>query len=518
MRTALLALVVTTLFASTAYAQTPAAAHDCIAAARVNGIEVRPEFDGVSYTLVEAGALCVDIGMQLRARRRGDIAAQMIERGLQTLRASGDSAALEENLRRPAGRQEAQRLRNAQLAAADAVDANAPARPGRRIANGESSTVSVLFATTRRVRNDGRAPEDYSSWRSSNLSYGEVTVRVPGVARFDDLPSRFSLLDTAVPVVGAIEPLSNQRAFNTRLASLTDRAAGRGEVLVFIHGYNTSFEGAARMAGRLASVLELDGAPVVFSWPSWGSPLGYFVDGGQAEHDRNVDALEEVLEDVVTRSGAKRVYIVAHSMGNRLLVRTLRSIRRVRARNGRRVLFDEIVFASPDVDAREFGDFVTGARGLTGRMTLYASNGDRALELSQKLHFSFPRAGQVDPPTLIAGLDTIDTSAAEGGGYGHEDFIGPARDDLRGLLWLSQPPAQRCVLQGDDREPAPLWSFTPTPPCETRPYLIALWYVRQHPNDLAAAEAALTAAAPPAALRAHYEAARVILAGFAEED
>lgn len=520
MRIAFLAFMATVILASAAQAQAPGAARDCLAAARANGIDLPPQFDNVPYTHAEAGALCVDIGIELRTRRRGDAAARLVDGGLQMLRDSNDATALEENLRRAAPsergtrrdaqREEAQRLRNALLAAADEADARAPPRSGGRSINGEERTVRVLFATTRQVRREGRRPEDYRSRRGNGLRYGQVEVRVPYTPQFDDLPRRYSP-NRREPIVGRIEPFGDRDAFRRELVTLTDSARGRGEVLVFIHGYNTSFEGAARAAGNLASVLEIDGAPVVFSWPSRGSLLGYFGDEEQAELKANVDDLVQVLRDVVEQSRANRVYVVAHSMGNRLLVRTLEPIRSIRAR--RATQYDEIVFASPDVDTDDFGEFVAGARALAGRMTLYTSNDDRALFVSSILHFG-RRAGQLDPPTLIAGLDTINTTASDGGSFGHADFVGPARDDLRGLLWLSQPPTQRCVLHREDREPAPLWSFTPGPPCETKPYRLALWYLRRYGSNPAAA-AALASANPPDASRADYDAARAILEAMA---
>jgi esterase/lipase superfamily enzyme len=51
---------------------------------------------------------------------------------------------------------------------------------------------------------------------------------------------------------------------------------------VFTHGYNVSFEEAARRAAQLAFDLNFRGRVVLFSWPSCGSLLGYGADEERA--------------------------------------------------------------------------------------------------------------------------------------------------------------------------------------------------------------------------------------------
>jgi len=56
-------------------------------------------------------------------------------------------------------------------------------------------------------------------------------------------------------------------------------ASGHGArkpgVLLFVHGYNVSFEDAARRTGQLAYDLGFEGPTVFFSWPSRGSVTAY---------------------------------------------------------------------------------------------------------------------------------------------------------------------------------------------------------------------------------------------------
>ena len=45
--------------------------------------------------------------------------------------------------------------------------------------------------------------------------------------------------------------------------------------MVFIHGFNVPFEDAIYRTAQLAHDLDFDGAPILYSWPSRGTMLGY---------------------------------------------------------------------------------------------------------------------------------------------------------------------------------------------------------------------------------------------------
>ena len=57
------------------------------------------------------------------------------------------------------------------------------------------------------------------------------------------------------------------------------KGTGKRDAFVYVHGYYTSFESAARQAGQLAFDLEIDrdfeGLPMLYSWPSQGTLKGY---------------------------------------------------------------------------------------------------------------------------------------------------------------------------------------------------------------------------------------------------
>ena len=125
--------------------------------------------------------------------------------------------------------------------------------------------------------------------------------------------------------------------------------------MVFIHGYNVSFHRAARRTAQLAYDLDFAGVPLFYSWPSDGAFLRYTAD--EQDVRLTVPHLTEFLNDVVQATGAERVHVVAHSMGSRALAAALTDI----GRDISEPVFGEVIFAAPDIAAREFRDIVAPA-------------------------------------------------------------------------------------------------------------------------------------------------------------
>lgn len=108
------------------------------------------------------------------------------------------------------------------------------------------------------------------------------------------------------------------------------------DAVIFVHGYNVSFEEAALRAAQLGFDLGIAGVMAFYSWPSKGSLKGYPAD------EASIEASEGFIADFLTRmasqSGAARVHIIAHSMGNRGLLRAIDRIASTAAKGGRRAL------------------------------------------------------------------------------------------------------------------------------------------------------------------------------------
>lgn len=291
-----------------------------------------------------------------------------------------------------------------------------------RPAVGRYVKVPVWYATDRK-RTGSMQPGDWFSGERGTLQYGRVEVSIPDTHDKGKLekPRLFRLEFRENPekhvVLLSVAEL-DAAGWKSEVTQGLARCPAR-DILLFIHGYNVDFELAARRAAQFAFDLEFQGVCVLYSWPSEGATLKYTIDEDNAHW--TVDHFEDVLTTVLTGVGAERVHAVAHSMGSRVLAEGLRRIDFSALPSGSAAL-REVVFAAPDINVDTFRNFIRKFHTRAGRFTLYASNGDKALECSQKVH-KYPRAGDAGDAILVAsGLETIDASAVDTAFLGHSYF------------------------------------------------------------------------------------------------
>ena len=182
-----------------------------------------------------------------------------------------------------------------------------------------------------------------------------------------------------------------------------------GQALVFVHGYNMSFENAVRRAAQISNDLKFDGDTFLFSWPSRNGIFDYFSD--REAVDITADHFKKFLASVVAKTNANKVHFIAHSMGNMVLLRALEMIAREEPTLGAKI--GEVIHAAPDVDPDLFATTVGKIQSSSAKLTLYASSNDKALWFSGWLR-DRPRAGYIanEQPLIIDGVDTIDVTSA----------------------------------------------------------------------------------------------------------
>jgi esterase/lipase superfamily enzyme len=325
------------------------------------------------------------------------------------------------------------------------------------------SIVRVFFATNRQAVEG--APY-FGTDLSSSLSYGYSDVSIPREHRMGELegPSIFRLELRADPErhVHVVSVQSEEkRAFLRRVSGRID-ASPKREALVFIHGFNTTFEYATRRAAQVSADLGFNGAPIVFSWPSAGSsgPLAYQRDGRNA--DLSGEALYQFLQDLMGTTPELRLHLIAHSMGNRILSAALDQFARAGSTPARR--FQQIAWMAPDIDAELFRRVAPRLAPTAQRLTLYVSSKDIALDLSGK-QTGYMRAGQAANGALIVpNVDTVDASAVETStlGLNHAYWAdnGTILSDLFDLI-RDRPPNERPRLDPIKANDGTYWRFRP---------------------------------------------------------
>lgn len=290
---------------------------------------------------------------------------------------------------------------------------------------GPGTFVVPVFYATDRNRTAELTPRLVYGAGRGELTFGVAEVSLPRSRRRDGLPvPAWWRLETdehlASHVVLLEVSVRDRQPFVADLRRTIARAA-QPEALVYVHGYNVTFEDAARRTAQLANDLDLAGVPVLYSWPSEGKAHRYTVDELNVEW--TLPHFEELLRLVLAESGARAVHVVADGMGNRALVRALGALDDLRPGGG--ASLRQVVFAAPDIDRDTFLGLVPRFAGRAERFTLYASARDRALQAARIVH-SHPRAGEPDGAMAqVSGIDVIDTT---------EGMDAALRKDLSSLL------------------------------------------------------------------------------------
>ena len=180
------------------------------------------------------------------------------------------------------------------------------------------------------------------------------------------------------------------------------RAAGAAKILVLIHGFNNSFGVAADRALELGAELDYAGAILAWSWPSEGSAFSYPYD--EDSNAWSEPHLAELVMKIAALAPDLRIDFVAHSMGNRILLQMLRDFALEKAN----LRVGVAVFAAPDVSQDVFRQQLPQVQTIGALRTLYASEYDRAIEISESYH-SAPRAGSGGGAILVAhGIESVD--------------------------------------------------------------------------------------------------------------
>jgi esterase/lipase superfamily enzyme len=163
---------------------------------------------------------------------------------------------------------------------------------------------TLLLATTRKPVDGGRTKPWYGPERSSSMTVARVKLIPP-----DD--GRFSLASVGLVdwQIDKIEPAG-------QIGDLIPSTAGGHDVLLYVHGYNTTFETAVLDAARLSDGIKFVGDTMAFSWPSRASLLDYGYDRESAMWSR--DSLQQVLDGLIANQVVGHVHIVAHSIGTML--------------------------------------------------------------------------------------------------------------------------------------------------------------------------------------------------------
>ncbi len=281
------------------------------------------------------------------------------------------------------------------------------------------------YATNRQALANTSLGARFGGIRSRQMSYGQLLVSASG-GKGDG--SDLYNVNVSLDRVTRMTP--------TRAFSDIERAAARTpghEVLLFIHGFDNSFDDAAVTGARIGVGLHFNGAMLLYSWPSAGNPATYVADRNNAYWA--VSGRKQLLTQLTNDPWIGRVSIIVHSMGNEVLIRayselagkcaserSCANLRKIRT----------IVLAAPDIDREIFLEqYAAKMSSLDARVVLYANSNDIALAASTLLQGEdYQRLGKY--VLCIPGIGVTDVSDVKTDVLGHS-WIAQSRAVMRDL-------------------------------------------------------------------------------------
>lgn len=282
----------------------------------------------------------------------------------------------------------------------------------------EGGTQHTIFVGSTRATdpltgqfNSGRALEPtfgrYRVWVPPDRESGEIGL--PRRGRISDPQEHFL-------TAGAAHYRGNG-GFRSELAAALRSEPGEGEVVLYLHGFNSTFAEGLYRTAQLTNDLDIPGIPVLYSWPSLGSPLGYAYDRDSALFARN--GLRQLLHEIEA-AGAARIIVVAHSMGAQLFMEGLRDLA-IAGETSTIERIGGIILLSPDIDVDVFRAQARRVGRLPQPFVIFTSQRDRVLQISGQLSRQSVRLGTIEDLAPLADLDVtvLETGALSAGGLGH---------------------------------------------------------------------------------------------------
>jgi esterase/lipase superfamily enzyme len=264
---------------------------------------------------------------------------------------------------------------------------------------------TVYFATNRAL--NGPA-DQLQSYGESVVAPSDPSAVTYGTAFVNDA-------NLTADTIGAITSIQAIQQGGFDQGVVDDLSDPGRNLLVFVHGFDNSFENAITRAAfnqqwfAASRLRAAETSVVAFSWPSLGKLIALPFPSAAYRRDQTTAGQSGLhlmsflanLEPIITSARAKgnRVFLLAHSMGNWALQAAVESW--FMHGNGDAFLFDEVVLAAADEVYNTF-DFLPDGRmsaldRLSRRISIYASEEDAVLKLSMAVNLGAKRLGQDGP-------------------------------------------------------------------------------------------------------------------------
>jgi len=284
----------------------------------------------------------------------------------------------------------------------------------------KSNKIDLLFVTDRVPKTSADDTLEYGTGRSASVGFGSAIVEIGNdlswqeLVRISETSSRaFSpsikiisrneigrFPETPYIIIedkGKIRDNPEAQVKYNQVASQYRQEINRrmlmvnsNEVQIFIHGFNNSFDEAAVSLAELWHFLGRHGVPLLYSWPAaHGGLFGYFIDRESGEF--TVYHLKNLFKLLASFPEVEQINLFTHSRGVDIAATALRELIIEARAGGHNPLelyrIKNWILAAPDLDFDIVRQRLMAEKvGLAfGQITIYTTNTDKALSLSQTL-------------------------------------------------------------------------------------------------------------------------------------
>ncbi|MEQ8685718.1 MAG: alpha/beta hydrolase [Imperialibacter sp.] len=328
---------------------------------------------------------------------------------------------------------------------------------------GPARAVQLFFGTNRIPTGKSDWGEYYGNEYDNELREGICSVNIPPNKKQGETPRPFRIpwiyefpeREDKHVMIKLIRELEERVFLDFIQKELSRLKENTG--LIFVHGFNNTFEESAWRAGQLAWDMPFKGIVGFYSWPAIGS---YLAD--EARVRASVEPFKKFVVQLLEESGLQKVHILAHSMGNVLLTESLNQLASDVGHKKLLHKIQQIVLAAPDIDQSIFRNSILPYfKDLGMRRTIYASDRDIALRASGVIRKRQPRLGFAGSHLFVSEwFDTVDASKVGKSSMGHS-YVFQTREmltDLHLLLNMGFAPKKR-RLRDQLRENLTYWLY-----------------------------------------------------------
>lgn len=178
------------------------------------------------------------------------------------------------------------------------------------------------------------------------------------------------------------------------LAALVEDAKAAGGLIVFIHGFNNSYEDALSRAELVRRSYETSRPVLVVVWPSRQKVAGYIYDEASAAWSQSI--ANDTLAELASEKDVGDIAVVAHSMGSRIAIGMVEHLNDADAANAAKV--GHVALIAPDVDRHSVlrsGGAIDALLRHDRDVVVYTSQRDWPIRTSRMLH-GYSRLGSSD--------------------------------------------------------------------------------------------------------------------------